>query len=70
MSFISFKLLIKTLYKALKQRILERLRKKWEKIGLQLFDLNYVIYGNAIYETRLDKYADGSIHIVDSIKTI
>lgn len=70
MSFIGLKQLIKTLYNALKQRILEKLRKKWEKIGIQLFDLNYVIYGNAIYETRLDKYADGSIHIIDSIKSI
>ena len=68
--FIRLKEILNLLFKTLKQRILESYRKKWERLGFKYFNLNYVIYGNDIYETKLEKYSDGSIHTLDSYKTL
>jgi len=48
----------------------EEKRKLWERVGFTHFLLDYLTYGNTIYETRLQKYSDGSIHTIDEYKTL
>jgi hypothetical protein len=46
---------------------MEYLRRGWTNIGYKWFDLEYIVYGNTLYETETIKKDDG-IHTIEKFK--